>query len=71
MDEAYANPDFGTSLTVKLSKADGARRAADGTMKAWLAALDRWARRMGDDGYEIRPEPLDGPGTMVWNAVKK
>ena len=55
---------------VRLSKSDGARwpRAK---MAAFLAVLDRWARRMADDGFEVLPAPEEGPGTMVWKAVKR
>ena len=56
---------------IRLSKSDAEHYTVDGSMRAFLACLARWAERMTAAGYTIVAEPLEGPGTMRWRAVQR
>lgn len=67
----FERSDFAPwAMLISLSKSDAARWSKP-KMAAFLACLDRWTKRRAADGYEIRSEPLEGPGTMQWRAVKR
>lgn len=54
---------------IRLSKSDALKLTKAKEMPAFLNALSAWAERLGQEGFTIRAEPEEGPGTMVWRAI--
>lgn len=57
-------------LEVTLSKGEAAEKSKNGTMAEFLADLAKWSEAMAMKGYTIVADPLEGPGTMRWRAVR-
>ena len=68
--EAADAPTFEPkALVVTLSKGEAASMTPD-SMRSFLADVAAWAERMAMDGYTIRADPDEGPGTMRWRAER-
>jgi len=50
------------------TKGDSVDLKKSGAMPTFLQLLSDWAEANGTAGKEIKAEPLEGPGTMVWRA---
>ena len=57
------------ALEVTLSKSEAAHLSKP-QMASFLTELSAWAERRATQGYRIVADPLEGPGTMRWRAVR-